>query len=569
MKEDIESVLKNLKDDVEQVIYRLDDVDIDYTDSKYFIICKSNITSYNVGILYELKDYNLDLEKHKIAVDTIINLLCKIGHDINFKQRTLAISTTINFDKKEIFKFLNINHVKQKSAEERAKNIIRKTIKQKHNNIETWCIDDKWIFQRETLSEKFICNYTSWWNVFENDFQFNFNEIQIFTKIILEEEFKECVYKPVPMFFPLFKCIDKRFVRTFHPIGQGGFYSEKHLFKNSEFNVVYDCGSQTLGNKKIKNKIVSTFSENQIIDILFISHFHKDHISGIEYLIKHCNVKNVVIPLLDEEAKALCIVSNFFDFNYTDTRLINNPDDFFGNINVIKIEPYEFIEQNFNSNSNARGKIGSSSIYPSATQFTPFDLIPDWFYIPINFKQKERSISFKEELNKKGISLNDLRELNNIIKYKSEIKDSYYKVKGSINENSLVLFSGKKTNLTLKCNRNNTNFDESKVDLQCGCLYTGDVNLNSENLIENIALTLSEFIPFIGTMQIPHHGSLKNYKNNSLSSLKNIVYGIISHGKNNSYKHPSDSVVNDLISNNVQPISITEEQDSLLIQFNP
>ena len=79
-----------------------------------------------------------------------------------------------------------------------------------------------------------------------------------------------------------------KLIRTFHPIGQGAFYSERHIFTTTEFTVVYDCGSSTIKGKKLETKINSSFPENQIIDILFISHFHADHINGIEYLKNHC-----------------------------------------------------------------------------------------------------------------------------------------------------------------------------------------------------------------------------------------------------------------------------------------
>jgi len=38
-------------------------------------------------------------------------------------------------------------------------------------------------------------------------------------------------------------------IRTFHPVGQGAFYEERHSFGDNEFTIVYDCGSKTLGKK--------------------------------------------------------------------------------------------------------------------------------------------------------------------------------------------------------------------------------------------------------------------------------------------------------------------------------
>ena len=59
--------------------------------------------------------------------------------------------------------------------------------------------------------------------------------------------------------------------RIFHPIGQGAFYAELH----SGFNIVYDCGNwkkTTLSG----NVVGQSFTADDVIDILFISHFDWD-----------------------------------------------------------------------------------------------------------------------------------------------------------------------------------------------------------------------------------------------------------------------------------------------------
>ena len=60
--------------------------------------------------------------------------------------------------------------------------------------------------------------------------------------------------------------------RTFHPVGQGAFYTERHKISNGkDFTIVYDCGSFQFTN--LKNRIKSAFQKGEEIDILFISHF--------------------------------------------------------------------------------------------------------------------------------------------------------------------------------------------------------------------------------------------------------------------------------------------------------
>lgn len=86
--------------------------------------------------------------------------------------------------------------------------------------------------------------------------------------------------------------------RTFHPIGQGAFYSEE--FYNSEkgciFRAVYDCGSlkycglqrnsdgTPLKRKDIEERVVQAFPDGHGVDILFVSHLDDDHVNLIPCL---------------------------------------------------------------------------------------------------------------------------------------------------------------------------------------------------------------------------------------------------------------------------------------------
>ncbi len=95
---------------------------------------------------------------------------------------------------------------------------------------------------------------------------------------------------------------------TYHNVGQGLFFSGKlELDKQDEqkeFNFIYDCGSESLAESQLKNRIdnfIETLPEKnrkRFLDLLIISHFHSDHINGLDYLLDKAKVDTVVIPYL-------------------------------------------------------------------------------------------------------------------------------------------------------------------------------------------------------------------------------------------------------------------------------
>ena len=124
-----------------------------------------------------------------------------------------------------------------------------------------------------------------------------------------------------------------RIFRQFHPVGQGAFYTE-HIFCNhKKFNVVYDCGSST--NKTIvESQIQKSFEKGETIHALFISHLHEDHINGIPFLIKYCQVKNIFFPLISDVNKLILLQElieqkSISDFTY---QFISNPKNAINNL---------------------------------------------------------------------------------------------------------------------------------------------------------------------------------------------------------------------------------------------
>ncbi|EGR4295930.1 hypothetical protein DDN98_19500, partial [Vibrio cholerae] len=113
-------------------------------------------------------------------------------------------------------------------------------------------------------------------------------------------------------------------LRSFHSIGQGAFYTEEF----SSFTSVYDCGTDTIvGTGKsstqentIKKEVFSVFNNNARVNVLFISHFHRDHVNGLQSLLSRCNVDYVVIPYLQDFSRIELLINSYSD----NSRFIND-----------------------------------------------------------------------------------------------------------------------------------------------------------------------------------------------------------------------------------------------------
>lgn len=71
----------------------------------------------------------------------------------------------------------------------------------------------------------------------------------------------------------------------------------------------------------------------------------------------------------------------------------------------------------------------------------------------------------------------------------------------------------------------------------------------------------------VGTIQVPHHGALKNFTSLLFGLFQYCNFYFISYGNPNQYGHPSLRVVIDIIRNNKILAEITQSRDSTCFQL--
>lgn len=366
--------------------------------------------------------------------------------------------------------------------------------------------------------------------------------------------------------------------RIFYPIGQGAFYAERfHLEKGGDFNIVYDCGNSH--NTKLGDKVVEqAFTKNDTINALFISHFDYDHVSKINKL-QSCvgEIKKVFLPLLTDDEKKLLIFFSKIANHDVVGQLIEFPNTIFGDKTIIQIipsqsaEPINLNENNFiDIESKEKKEIDSGTVFYLSG-------VSDWFFIPFNYKSEKRRAVLIERLKEfydVEKLINDPGYVTDIIKDKKErkkIKDIYESIEGGINQNSLILYSGpiKPNQWHNYCISYPQSFESLFCRHRCfvgydlffdnvACVYTGDTDLNEVKI-----QTIYEKIwDYVGTIQIPHHGSLKSF---DINEIKEHIFCPVSVGKND-YGHPSISLISQILSKHSLPILVKDDIFSCFIE---
>lgn len=378
--------------------------------------------------------------------------------------------------------------------------------------------------------------------------------------------------------------------RTFHAVGHGCFVTE--IFKSQKCNdvkVVYDCGGKK---KLVEKEINNIFNADDIIDLLFISHFDNDHINGLRTLLNRCQqIDKLYIPFLSEKGKIVmafsCLaneetITNEYLDDYLNItfRLIFEPENLFKgkNTEIKKVLPI-----NYDSGiSDDRTKVVSSN-----TELEINKIIKDWVYVPfvhgdeqyykiiINKIKSDSVLKQYIDVNdnlKKREFLNDIKNRiklsNNKVSGGSDIElcqylKNFFEQNGGSNENSLILYSGNVSlfnfyirNFSSCCNLCCLRcFNDYYI--KAGCLYFGDYNASKYFNDSKDEDFFKKYLNKCDTILLPHHGSLESFSNNLFEY--GFKLAVACHDIRDRYGHPSPRVCKNLLLNNRRIISVTEE----------
>lgn len=377
-------------------------------------------------------------------------------------------------------------------------------------------------------------------------------------------------------------CVD------FYAVGQGLFSSGVINLLNNKFVWVYDCG--TSSKKSILQKEINYFktTNNQCkhIDLLTLSHFDKDHISGLEEILKDFTIGILMLPYANLSQRLILALqynikvnSKYFDF-------FVNPIYFLKKKNLIKsIEKILFVshsnniseveefsrdslleekktsfktidehdlspEQLFDKKSfDSESKIEFLSPATSINVFNGWEFVP---YNDIEFSPKNRT-SFINEIEKIKIFIK--KDYNKFINHLKKLYSCEFG-KSSFQKNiiSLFLFIGQTSNyIDNVCIQEKSNdyvncFKLLNTQDKLTILYSGDGFLNSQVRLQKlINFYHKNRLINLFLFQVMHHGSKNNWHPGLAKKIAPKKSIFSSDPKNRSYKHPHADVVKDFL----------------------
>jgi len=359
----------------------------------------------------------------------------------------------------------------------------------------------------------------------------------------------------------------------FQNVGQGLFYTGKI----DDFNFVYDCGS----NSKIKylQKAIENYKSNylheKIIDLLVISHFHQDHVNGLEELLKGIKVKCVIIPYYSQVERLVLALngSNLPTWYY---RFIQQPISYLLEKNVEKIilirsRTIEYNISKYDIMSKKPLVINHKKILDYkdfSSNIESNQLIKYWKFKFFNYEiEKHILIDFKKHINE-NFKHTAISEIIVDKKSREKLRILYAKKFKNMNHTSLAMYHGPvNSDYSYHFYSSNKSLSSNKYILRnhigndFGHLLTGDINLN--NNYTEFKNHFNDFTKYISFVQIPHHGSKYNWNSKILDDLLICKLWIIPAGVSTS--HPHKKVILDL-STNGNLWSCNNEYNNIMIE---
>ncbi|QDO89499.1 MBL fold metallo-hydrolase [Ornithinimicrobium ciconiae] len=399
------------------------------------------------------------------------------------------------------------------------------------------------------------------------------------------------------------------YTRTQWAGGQGFFHSGDVQVGDRRVLYVYDCGALAPGQLtgRIPDSLtreIAVFRERHgdEIDLLFVSHYHADHINGLPSLLQGAHLETAVIPLVPIAerllvfAQALATALEITDW-YRD--VIADPAsairDIADGVEIIGVEPSladpdeDPTEGQFDPpvpedpppgtasedlSNDVELRPGTRSVLEGSDGHTTVPLW-EWDTMATTFALRKKD-AFLDALAKElGISraaldtqLDDPTGVRDLVtQHEQELEAAYSKTYPDVNLTSLLVYSGPATEVRSRGRTHRTRPVVERGELCAwgihpGWLGTGDQSMGvtrCQEAVKHFGARLAR----VGSLALPHHGSDSDCHPSLLAAFgDHRPVCSASVGTYNTYGHPGRKVLMEVSSNGNHVVVVTEREAS-------
>lgn len=381
-----------------------------------------------------------------------------------------------------------------------------------------------------------------------------------------------------------------RYEVDFHPVGQGLFSSGTVYYERGEFCYVYDCGTSS-SKRILTDAIISYKPKGQTLDMVAISHFDQDHISGLEVLLSRHPVRVLLLPAISLAQRLIIAFSMRMGIHGRYMQFLLDPVAYLASLPGARIEHIVFVPSDngesvpdsdrspddpTEEDSNLPGMIadlegaprtvdtghagvlsvhhlkpGGRLVAKKLFEFVPYNDASVSSMVSNSF---ERNVDIDRELLLSSSAHSADRK--SILSRLRALYDKQYGC-GSVSRNIISLFlyasplsvvDGFLVSARASSRRECLSEFYCWASLAPAVLYTGDGYLDTQKRLASLTTYLGiSRIARVGCLQVMHHGSRHSWHVGLAKKLSPLVSVFSADPSHRRFQHPHAEVVRDFL----------------------